>query len=307
MIAAPGSLPSGSAVRHAIYCAPFAELSEPATMIELAKRAEGAGWDGLFLWDHVLRPTDEAREIADTWTMLAAAATATERIRLGPMVTPVSRRRISTLVRQTTTLDHLSGGRLTVGLGLGVDSGGELTRFGEVVDPVTRAQILDEGADLLVRAWQGEEISHRGEHLTVDGVTFLPRPVQEPRIPLWMAARERALRPVRRAARYDGMFIIDVDLPLLRRALDEIVAVRGSLEGFDVAVRVSPFDDPALLEVPGVTWAMHSFRPTVPAEEIIAIADAGLQARGNRPAGDGLTAVRPPVPPRSRESSSLRR
>ncbi len=244
-------------------------------MIELAQRAETAGWDGLFLWDHVLRPPDETREIADTWTMLAAIATATERLRFGPMVTPVSRRRISTLVRQTITLDHLSDGRLTMGLGLGVDSGGELTRFGEVVDPVTRGQILDEGAEVLVHAWQGEEVTHRGEHLTVDGVTFLPRPVQQPRIPLWLAAREQALRPVRRAARYDGMYIIDVDLPMLRRALDEVIAVRGSLDGFDVAVRVSPFDDPALLEVPGVTWAMHSFGPTVPAEEILAVADAG--------------------------------
>jgi alkanesulfonate monooxygenase SsuD/methylene tetrahydromethanopterin reductase-like flavin-dependent oxidoreductase (luciferase family) len=262
-------------VLHAIYCAPFAELSEPAAMIELAQRAEAGGWDGLFLWDHVLRPTDEAREIADTWTMLAAAATATERLRLGPMVTPVSRRRISTLVRQTTTLDRLSDGRLTMGLGLGVDSGGELTRFGEMVDPVTRSQILDESAELLVRAWQGDEVTHHGAHLTVDGVTFLPRPVQQPRIPLWLAARERALRPVRRAARYDGMFIIDVDLSMLRRALDEVIAVRGSLDDFDVAVRSSPIDDPALLDVPGVTWAMHSFPPVFPAAELFAIAEAG--------------------------------
>jgi len=262
-------------VHHALYVAPFAELSDPEAMMRLAVAVEEAGWDGLFLWDHVHRDPDEVRDIADAWTMLAAIALRTRRIRLGPMVTPISRRRVSTLVRQATTIDHLSGGRLTVGLGLGVDGGGELTRFGEVVDPVTRGAILDEGAEVLARAWAGEHVEHTGPHLTVDGVTFRPRPVQRPRIPMWFAARERALRPVRRAAHYDGLFAIEVGVADLERALAEIERMRGSLDGFDVAVRVSPFDDPALLEVPGVTWAVHSCAPDVALDEVLGIASAG--------------------------------
>ncbi|HEV7722781.1 MAG TPA: LLM class flavin-dependent oxidoreductase [Iamia sp.] len=266
-------------MKHALYMAPFAELAEPAAMVEVAQAAEAAGWDGLFLWDHVLRDPEEVSEIADVWITLAAMAAATERIRLGPMVTPASRRRIATLVRQTTTLDHLSGGRLTMGLGLGVDSGGELTRFGEVVDERTRAAILDETAGVLARAWAGEYVEHRGAHVTVDGVTFAPRPLQQPRIPLWFAARGRALRPVRRAARYDGLFLIEAEVADLERALDEVRTVRGgSLDGFDTAVSVSPVDDPAVLAVPGVTWAMHSMAPVEPLADILEYTTAGPPA-----------------------------
>ncbi len=261
--------------RHALYLAPFGELSDPAAMVEVARAAEAAGWDGVYLWDHVLRPVDEVQDIADVWITLAAMAAATEAVRLGPMVTPASRRRIGPLVRQTTTLDRLSGGRLTMGLGLGVDSGGELTRFGEVVDARTRAAILDETASVLAAAWAGEHVVHRGEHVTVDGVTFSPRPVQRPRIPLWFAARGSALRPVRRAARYDGLFLIEASVAELERALDEVRSVRGGLDGFDVAVPVSPIDDRALLEVPGVTWAMHSFAPVETLADVLAYATAG--------------------------------
>jgi alkanesulfonate monooxygenase SsuD/methylene tetrahydromethanopterin reductase-like flavin-dependent oxidoreductase (luciferase family) len=262
-------------MHHALYMAPFAELAEPSAVVEVARVAERAGWDGLFLWDHVLRPPDEVTDIADVWITLAAIASATERLRLGPMVTPASRRRIGPLVRQTVTLDRLSGGRLTMGLGLGVDSGGELTRFGEVVDARTRAEILDEKAEVLVAAWAGAHVEHRGAHVTVDGVTFSPGPVQHPRIPLWCAARGRALRPVRRAARYDGMFVIEAEVADLERAIAEVRARRGGLDGFDVAVSVSPVDDPALLRVPGVTWAMHSMAPDEPLADALEMAAGG--------------------------------
>lgn len=265
-------------MRHALYLAPFADLAEPAAAVEVARAAEAAGWDGFYLWDHVLRPTDEVTDIADVWITLAAVAAATERIRVGPMVTPPSRRRLGPLVRQGTTLDRLSGGRLTMGLGLGVDSGGELTRFGEVVDARTRAEILDESAEVLAAAWAGEHVVHHGTHRLVDGVTFSPGPVQRPRIPMWFAARGAALRPVRRAARYDGLFLIEADVGQLERALEEVRTVRGGLDGFDVAVSVSPLDDPALREVPGVTWAMHSLAPDEPLADALEIATGGPPA-----------------------------
>lgn len=261
-------------MRHALSVAPFGELADPHAMIEVAIAAEAAGWDGLYLWDHVHRDPDEVANIADVWTMLAAVASATGRIRLGPMVTPLSRRRMSTLIRQTVTLDHLSGGRLTMGIGLGVDRDGELTRFGEVTDARTRADILDESADLLVEAWSGATVAHHGEHRQIDDVAFRPVPVQQPRIPIWCAARGSALRPVRRAARFDGLFIIEADADQLGRAIDEVASERGSLDGFDVAV-VATAADPELLAVPGVTWAMH-MHPAAPVfDRVLADAKAG--------------------------------
>jgi alkanesulfonate monooxygenase SsuD/methylene tetrahydromethanopterin reductase-like flavin-dependent oxidoreductase (luciferase family) len=262
-------------LRHALYLPPFEELADPHVMVDLAVAAEGAGFDGLFLWDHVLRPPDEATRIADVWVQLAAVAAATTTLRIGPMVTPVVRRRPAVLARQAVTLDHLSRGRLTVGLGLGVDHSGELSRFGEVVDARERGDILDEGADLLVRLWSGDEVVHRGPAFTADGVTFLPRPVQSPSIPVWLAARGAAIRPVRRAARFDGLFPIEVDADGLARMVDVVVAERGSLEGYDIAVLAHPGVDLPALAARGATWAMWSFLPGEPAAGVLAFIERG--------------------------------
>jgi alkanesulfonate monooxygenase SsuD/methylene tetrahydromethanopterin reductase-like flavin-dependent oxidoreductase (luciferase family) len=203
------------------------------------------------------------------WVQLAAVAMATERIRIGPMVTPIVRRRPQKLAREAVTLDHLSRGRLTLGLGLGVDTGGELTSFGELVDAKARGDALDEGAALLRELWSGDEVHHRGTHFTADGVRFLPRPVQSPSIPIWMAARGSARRPVRRAAGYDGLFPIEVDADGLGRMLDVVAAERGSLDGFDVAVLAHPGVDLPAMEALGATWAMWSFLPGETVAEIL--------------------------------------
>ena len=121
-------------MKHAIYLPPFGELADPHGLVEIARATEESGFDGLFLWDHVLSPTPDEFDIADPWVALAAIATATTRIRLGPMCTPPARRRVITLARETVTLDRLSGGRLTLGLALGVDTGRELSAFDEVTD-----------------------------------------------------------------------------------------------------------------------------------------------------------------------------
>ena len=261
-------------MRHALYLPPFGELADPATLITIAEDAEAAGWDGIFLWDHILRSDAAQPDIADVWVALAAMATRTERITLGPMVTPPVRRRPQVLARQAVTLDHLSHGRLVLGLGLGVDSSRELSAFGEVTDARTRGEILDEAAELLCHLWSGETVHHRGAHFTADGVAYQPRPYERPRVPLWFAARGDARRPVRRAARYDGLFPIEVDEHGLRSMLDVVRAERGSLDGFDVAVRHGELP-PALLEELGVTWSMSSFYPDVPLADVLAATRAG--------------------------------
>jgi alkanesulfonate monooxygenase SsuD/methylene tetrahydromethanopterin reductase-like flavin-dependent oxidoreductase (luciferase family) len=136
--------------RHGIFVAPFDELYDPRTLAELAAGAEDRGWDGFFLWDHV-RYRPPVRAVADPWVALSAIAAATDTIALGPLVTPLARRRAHKLARETVTLDHLSGGRLILGAGLGSDRSGEFTEFGEVADQRERARLLDGGLDALAR------------------------------------------------------------------------------------------------------------------------------------------------------------
>ena len=248
-------------MRHALTIPPYGELADPAALVELAVSAEQAGWDAVFLWDHVLRRPGDPQETADPWVAMAAMAVATERVRLGPMVTPITRRRPIKLARECTTLDHLSGGRLTLGLGLGVDTTRELSAFGEIVDARERGARLDEGVELLCQMWSGDEVDFHGAHFTADKVTVLPKPVQQPRIPMWFAARGSARKPVRRAARYDGLYPIEVTEASLRAALDLIVEERGTLDGFDVIVRPSPDLSYEFLAELGVSWAIMGTAP----------------------------------------------
>jgi alkanesulfonate monooxygenase SsuD/methylene tetrahydromethanopterin reductase-like flavin-dependent oxidoreductase (luciferase family) len=236
--------------RRGIYVAPFDELVEPSTMAELARSAEERGWDGLFLWDHV-NYRAPVRAVADVWIMLAAIASATERLRIGPLVTPLSRRRIQKVARETVTLDRLSGGRLTFGVGLGSTRNGELEPFGEVVDPRERAQLLDQGLERLAAFWAGE---------------FEPTPVQQPRIPVWVAGRWPNRRPVRRAARWDGFFPIDLTGPDDLSVLDaELRDLRAGRDGpFDLVVEVEPGWKTEPWEAAGATWILTGSLDTPP-------------------------------------------
>jgi alkanesulfonate monooxygenase SsuD/methylene tetrahydromethanopterin reductase-like flavin-dependent oxidoreductase (luciferase family) len=146
-------------MRHALTIPPYGELADPSALVEVAVAAERAGWDAVFLWDHVLRRPGDPQETADPWVAMAAIAVATERVRIGPMVTPITRRRPIKLARETTTLDHLSNGRLTLGLGLGVDTTRELSAFGEIVDARVRGDRLDEGVELLCAMWPGHGVA----------------------------------------------------------------------------------------------------------------------------------------------------
>lgn len=265
-------------MKLALSLPPFGQLADPSALVEITVAAEEAGLDGVFLWDHVYRPDTDPREILDPWVIFGAQALATERVRIGPMVTPLTRRRPIKLAREAITVDHLSNGRLTLGLGLGVDSGGELTRFGEVVDPKERGDRLDEGADLLPAFWSGEPVTHSGAAYQADQVTVLPRPVQRPRIPMWFAARGgSAKRPLRRAARFDGLYPIELDdHDHLSRMLDVITEERGSLDGFDTMVNVDL--DATQAEQRGATWSLRSFGPHTSPAEVMEVIDRGRWA-----------------------------
>ena len=251
------------AARHGIFVAPFEELSEPALVAELAGRAEERGWHGFFLWDHVeYRPPVE--RVADPWITLAAVAVATERMTIGPLVTPLPRRRPHQLARETVTLDRLSGGRLVLGVGNGSERTPEFdpARFGEEGDARARARLLDDGLERLDAYWRGE---------------FVPPPVQTPRIPVWVAARWPHRRPLRRAARWDGLFPIDLPGPdALAELREETEALRGPRAGepFDLAVDNPPGTDPEPWIRAGATWCLTGFGPQPSRREVEEAIDA---------------------------------
>jgi alkanesulfonate monooxygenase SsuD/methylene tetrahydromethanopterin reductase-like flavin-dependent oxidoreductase (luciferase family) len=176
----------------------------------VASAAEQAGWDGLFVWDHVVH-RGHRRPFGDPWMLLTAAALATSRIRLGTLVTPVARRRPQQLARQVATLDAVSGGRVIFGAGLGGPIEDEYGSFGEPTDPVVLAERLDEGLDLLRRFWSGEQVNHDGKHFQVRDVTLLPASIQRPHPPVWIGGYWPHRRPMRRAARWDGAAPMFVD------------------------------------------------------------------------------------------------
>jgi alkanesulfonate monooxygenase SsuD/methylene tetrahydromethanopterin reductase-like flavin-dependent oxidoreductase (luciferase family) len=189
----------------------FGIFHDPRQTAELARYAEQAGWDGFFLWDHMLWTWPEVQPGSDPYVMLAAIAMATERIKLGPMVTPIARRRPWKLARELTTLDILSGGRVIFGAGIGGDWFGDYSKFGEPPDDRTHAEMLDEGLAVLDGLWSGESYSFEGKHYQIKDVQLLPRPAQRPRIPVWVAGRWPNKKPFRRAAEWDGVFPIPVD------------------------------------------------------------------------------------------------
>ena len=133
------------------------DLADPRLLAQVAVAAEQAGWDGVFVWDHLWNRT--LVPFADPFVTLAAIAMATERIVIGTMVTPLPRRRPQLVAQSTTSLDRLSNGRMVLGLGLGVDSHGEFSVFDEpAVDDRARAAALDAGIGMLEQMLAGEPV-----------------------------------------------------------------------------------------------------------------------------------------------------
>ena len=260
-------------MRHALFLPVFDELADPRVVASVAADAEAAGWDGVFVWDHIgyRAPVDA---IADPWVTLAAMATATSSIRIGPMVTPVPRRRPVKLAREVATLDLLSNGRVTLGVGIGGDGAGELSATGEELNDKVRGDMLDEALEVLTAAWTGEELHHRGTHYVADGLAVRPTPVQSP-LPVWVAVRYGRPKPLRRAARFQGVFPIEIDTP---EQLAETLSGLPTPEGYDVAVGAQDDRDPAPYADAGATWWMRGFSPYgVKEAEVRAVLKAGPQ------------------------------
>jgi hypothetical protein len=237
-------------------------------MVNLAHEAEDAGWDGFFLWDHVIWKEPYVLPVADTWSLLAAIASRTTRITLGPLITPLPRRRPWTVARQATTLDHLSGGRLVLGVGIGGDWFGDYSVFGEPADAGRHGEMLDEALAIIAGLWEGDPFSFAGQHYHVEEAEFLPRPVQRPRIPIWVAGNWPNKKPFRRAARWDGAVpeargdrgqLTPEDFLDLRAYIKEHRSAEGDFEVTHIGR--TPGDDPsaaadivAPFAEAGVTW-----------------------------------------------------
>jgi alkanesulfonate monooxygenase SsuD/methylene tetrahydromethanopterin reductase-like flavin-dependent oxidoreductase (luciferase family) len=256
-----------------IYAPNFGEFADPRVLADLARAADAAGWEGFFIWDHMLWHWPDHQPMADPAVALAAMAAATERIRLGALVTPIARRRPWKLAREAVTLDHLSGGRLVQGVGIGGDWFGDYSGFGEPPDDRTHAEMLDEGLTILDGLWRGAPFSYAGRHYQIKDVTFLPPPVQQPRIPIWVAGNWPNKAPFRRAARWDGVFPLARDGELtpadFRDLLAYMAPYRTSGAPFDVVYRgntagVSAAADRAIIAPyaeAGVTWWLESCPP----------------------------------------------
>jgi alkanesulfonate monooxygenase SsuD/methylene tetrahydromethanopterin reductase-like flavin-dependent oxidoreductase (luciferase family) len=192
-------------MRHGLNLPNGGVCADVRTLAELAHLAEEAGWGGVFLEDYIVWQGHQDVPTCDPWVALAAMALRTERMRLGTTVTPLARRRPWKVARETVTLDHLSNGRLILGVGIGDTSiDVSFTRFGEVTDARQRAAMLDEALEVLAGLWSGEPFSYHGEYYHIDEVTLLPRPVQTPRIPIWVGGGWPLQGPTQRALRWDG-------------------------------------------------------------------------------------------------------
>lgn len=261
-------------MKRGLFIPPFDNLADPELVTELAVRAEAVGWDGVFLWDHIQYP-DPIEAICDPWVCLAAIAAATNRIRIGTLVTPLARRRPLVVARQATSLDLLSGGRLILGLSVGGDSNGEMAELGEAGEMRERASMLDEGLELLDRVMRGEAVDHEGTHYSVRSKPFLPVPRQKPRIPIWLGVRWRSPfptptpRPFRRAARWDGVFPDGIDPAGIAELRGRVAELRDAEAGRFTFVARAPIEsDPEPWKRAGTDWLLTDLGPRQRDDEV---------------------------------------
>ena len=257
-------------MRYGVSVPPFGPYGDPHRLADLAARVEAAGWDGFFVWDHMMYDPS-FHPIADPWIGLAAVALRTRHLTIGTMVTPLARRRPWKVARETVSLDLLSGGRFVLGVGLGDPVQWDYGFFGEETDARVRAAKLDEALTILAGLWTGQPFRFTGRHYSMAEVTFKPAPVQRPRIPVWVGGWWPHKAPLRRAARWDGMAPITWGRELLPEELAEAVSYvrrhRDSAAAFDVVV--SGGTGPGSVDVTrlaayaaaGATWWLEDISP----------------------------------------------
>jgi alkanesulfonate monooxygenase SsuD/methylene tetrahydromethanopterin reductase-like flavin-dependent oxidoreductase (luciferase family) len=258
-------------MKFGIYLPNFGPYGDARVLANLAQDAETAGWDGFFIWDHV---AGFSLPMVDPWVALAAIAAGTKKIRIGTTVTPLPRRRPWKLAREAVSIDHLSGGRLTLGVGIG---GGEAewAHLGEEPDLRVRGAMLDEALSVLVGLWSGEPFSFAGQYYQIENAHFLPKPLQQPRIPIWVGGNWPNKAPFRRAAKWDGAFPLFADDTYEQELaqLDEMVrfvGVHRKLEQpLEIIIRAVTENAESIegleyveqcAEV-GVTWWLESITP----------------------------------------------
>ncbi len=257
-------------MQFGIYAPNFGPFADPHTLAQLAYEAEEAGWHGFFLWDHI--HYSEALPLVDPAVALTAMALRTQRLRLGPLVTPLPSRNPWQVARQAVSLDLASNGRFVQGVGLGVDWWKEYSGLGMSANDVQHGAMLDEGLEILTGLWSGKPFSYKGAHYSINRMQFQPAPLQKPRIPIWLGGLWPNKRPFRRAANYDGIFPIGRNGNMtptdVREMLSYIQQFRTATTPFDVVLRDALPSNSTRATVllneyaaAGVTWLLEGFGP----------------------------------------------
>lgn len=236
-------------------------FTDAATVVALAVEAEAAGWDGVFVWDHLQWSPEVRPPVHDPWVLLGAIALATERVRIGTLVTPLTRRRLQVVAKHLLTLDHLSAGRVTFAVGLGEPQQEDFADFGDEDDPKTRGVMLDEGLLVLDQLLRGVPVDHEGDHYRVRA-ELRPGPVQQPRPPIWVAGVAPNRRPLERARRWEGVAPMTRGELMTPAGLSAYLdGVDGSADGWDVVSPWAAGHSAQEYADSGATWLVQSTRP----------------------------------------------
>jgi alkanesulfonate monooxygenase SsuD/methylene tetrahydromethanopterin reductase-like flavin-dependent oxidoreductase (luciferase family) len=261
-------------MQYGINMVTLGDYADPRQVVRVAQAAEAAGWDGLFVWDHLAFAWGVPS--GDPWVILAAVAQATTHLKIGTAITPLPRRRPHVIANTVATLDVLSEGRVIFGAGLG-GVPQEYSAFGESDDQREQATRLDESLTLLDRLWAGEAVTHRGLY-TLENVTLTPLPVQRPRVPIWIGGMSKPA--LRRAAHWDGwVFAGDNENGDMVMSPEQLAQRRSYIQQhrtatspFDIAMSgcSMPGDGPnvRIFAETGLTWwleSIHGFRGSIDA------------------------------------------